>query len=224
MTEQQLLEKYNYANKLAYSGKESEAFKELQSLARNEQHIPSMRAVALCHLQGKGTDKSISYAIYWYKRVADATGTGVDLYTLATVYKSVKNYTDALKYFSLSHNAGYAQASYELALCYFNAKGTQRGYFKAITLFKEASSKGVAKATVFLEKLKEFESKRSKIKLENYNKAVEIADMLYSKNPYSYMTVFWEKLISRRRKRGIMGSWDMLDITVKKLTDGNRND
>ena len=58
MTEQQLLDKYNYANKLAYSGKESEAFKELQSLARNEQHIPSMRAVALCHLQGKGTDKA----------------------------------------------------------------------------------------------------------------------------------------------------------------------
>lgn len=291
MTEQQLLDKYNKANKLAYSGKESEAFKEFQSLARNEQHIPSMRTTALYHLNGKGTDKSVNYAIYWYKRVADATNTAIDCYVLATVYKSEKNYTDALKYFLLASEKGHVQAtyevgncyklldkplleeslryyeqasnlgcedatlelailyrkgignnkskaielfksilhevpeaSYELALCYFNSHGTQRDYYEAIRLFKEASNQGVSKATTFLEKLNEFESKRIEIKYENYNKALEIIKMLYSKNPYSYSISFWENLISKRNKRGILGSWDKLDITIKKLTDGNGND
>ena len=62
------------------------------------------------------------------------------------------------------------------------------------------------------------------IKKRNYETAKRILNELYATNPFSHYVLFWEEMISKRNKRGNLGSWDKLDIVIKKLTDGKRND
>lgn len=177
-------------------------------------------------LSTNGLPKNTVKAEILLKRPAANGNTKAQLYLGKIYKKGVEVQKNKKRAFELFESASYREpeAKYELALCYFNAHGTQRDYYEAIRLFKEASNQGVSKATTFLEKLNEFESKRVEIKYENYDKAFEIIKTLYSKNPYSYSISFWENLISKRNKRGFLGSWDKLDITIKKLTDGNGND
>jgi len=283
---------YSTATQYYNKGNYAEAIKYYRQIARDG-HIKAMKSLGFCYLNGKGTDKSISYAIYWFKRVADSTNDSIDCYYLGTIFKDEKNYTDALKYFLIASNSGHCQATYEvgscyeqldepayeeavryyekaielgcedamyalgilyyrgkgvardkkravelfelaapsvpeakyrLGLCYFNAEGTQAYYYHAIRLLEEASNEGISEATVFLDRLRAFEAKRKEIKKRNYETAKKILNELYATNPFSHYILFWEEMISKRDKRGNLGSWDKLDIVIKKLTDGKRND
>lgn len=173
-----------------------------------------------------GLPKNVEKAELFLKRPAQSGNARAQL-MLGKIYKKggavPKNKKRAFELFE-SASSNLPEAKYELALCYFNADGTKKKYYKAIRLLEEASEQGVSKATVFLEKTDEYEIKRAKIKQSNYETILAILDNLYSTNPNSFYIPIFEQLILKRKKRGILRSWDKLDITVKKIKDANKND
>lgn len=60
--------------------------------------------------------------------------------TLGAEYKyQLKNYQEAVKWFKIAADKGYAPAQHELAWCYLQGKGVEQNPEEAVKLFKKAA-------------------------------------------------------------------------------------
>ena len=114
-------------------------------------------ALASAYLNGRGVEKNLEQALILYQKVADNKG---DVwgkqnskqilprvkYELGEGYYKKKKYREAVKWYQISAQQGYADAQFQLAHCYFYGRGVERDRGKARELLREAAGQGHEKA------------------------------------------------------------------------------
>lgn len=112
--------------------------------------------VGFAYNEGKGVEKDLSKAFYWYKKAADQ-GYALGQFNLGTLYDNgrgvEKDYKMAFQYYKKAAEQGYSSAQNNLGVCYRRGKGIPQDYDKAAYWFKKASDKGNKKAKTNLEDL-----------------------------------------------------------------------
>ena len=73
-----------------------------------------------------------------------------EMFNVAMKYYKEGKYHEAAYWYEKAANQGYAQAQYNLGLCYGNGQGVEEDYEKAVFWFEKAANQGYAEAQYFL--------------------------------------------------------------------------
>ena len=102
---------------------------------------------------GKGTEKDISKAYYWYKKAAE-NGDAGGQNRLGLCYElgkgTTKNFAEAVKWYVKSAENGNANGQFNAGDMYENGKGVEKDYAKALAWYKKAAAHGHPGAMVAL--------------------------------------------------------------------------
>ncbi|PKY29630.1 HCP-like protein [Rhizophagus irregularis] len=150
----------------------------LEKLAENGDK-EAMFNLAICYENGKGTEKNLEKAFYWYQKVAE-NGDKEVIFNLAKCYYigegTEKNLEKAFYWCQKAAENGVKEAMFNLTLYYRNGEGTEKNLKKAFYWCQKAAENGVNEAmldlTVYYRNGKETETNLKKA-FYWYQKAAE---------------------------------------------------
>lgn len=141
-----------YVMNIGVKGKKSEGFLILFDAARKD-HLYSMDAVAICHLQGIGTERNVSLAIPWLE-TATKKGSDSSRKELAQLYvRGIGLKKDVAKGLSLleyGYNKHYPECTLTLGTLYYLGIGVKENNEKALFYFQKAADLGHPTAIYYL--------------------------------------------------------------------------
>ena len=108
--------------------------------------------IAIMYQYGRGTEKNIDKAIYWYEKAVNH-GIDVSMYNLGWIYENERGYQDYRKaayWYEKAASKDHPTALNNLGLLYKNGNGLSQDYSKAAELFEKAIDKGSPEALVNL--------------------------------------------------------------------------
>ena len=71
-------------------------------------------------------------------------------YEIALKFEREKNFSEAVKHFTLAADSGYGLAQYELGVCYEKGLGVEKDYAEAVKYYTLAAEQGVLAAMLEL--------------------------------------------------------------------------
>lgn len=122
--------------------------------AAEKGHPIAMNNLGVMYQYGNGVEQSISESLIYYKRAAHFGDTMAQC-SIGRIYYYGENgmeinYTEAIKWFSLSANAGYSAAQNMLAWCYYEGNGVEKDEQKAVEFFRLAAEQDNDEAQYWL--------------------------------------------------------------------------
>lgn len=125
-------------NKVNFEGMTME---ELEAMA-NQNNPEAIMELSRRYLLGEGIENDDEKYFALLKQAAELDYTPAQV-TLGAEYKyQLNNYKEAVKWFKIAADKGYAPAQCALARCYLQGKGIEQSFEEAIKLFKSAAAKG----------------------------------------------------------------------------------
>ena len=106
----------------------------------NQEHIPSIRLLAIMHLNGYGVPKDSEAAIKLYLKAIEL-GDDKSIDTVARIYYSLKDYSNSFKYFELGANIGNLDSIYHLGLSYAKGLGVKQDFSLAVKYYEIGANK-----------------------------------------------------------------------------------
>ncbi len=94
------------------------------------------------YYKGKGTEKNLKEAIYWYQKAAENGFEGAQ-YNLALLYEeeeTEKNLEKAFYWYQKVAENGYIRVQYRLALLYQEGKGVEKDFKKAFYWYQKIAT------------------------------------------------------------------------------------
>ena len=115
---------YNLALLFVKENKPADAIKYLSNGVNNN-HIPSIKLLALLYFKGEGVAKDLQISLSLLKKVLELGDNSV-IPTLGKVSYQLGEYEEAFRYFSIGVNHHDLDAIYHLGLCYAKGLGTKQ--------------------------------------------------------------------------------------------------
>ncbi|RIA81548.1 hypothetical protein C1645_716941 [Glomus cerebriforme] len=102
-----------------------------------------MNELACCYYNGKGTEKNLEKAFYWYQKASEnENGNEIAMIGLAICYESgfgtEKNLEKAFYWYQKASENGNGFGMNNLAICYKNGKGTEKSLEKAFYWYQKS--------------------------------------------------------------------------------------
>lgn len=111
----------------------------------NQGYLPAQNAMAVCYLNGIGTQKDPKKAFALFQKGAEQ-GHAIAQYNLGESYRNgfgtQENLEKALEWYNKSAEQGYVLAQNDLAVFYFEGIGIQKNLENAFILFEKAAEQG----------------------------------------------------------------------------------
>lgn len=144
-----------YVMNIGVKGKKAEGFLLLYDAAKKG-HLYSMDAVAICHMQGIGTEQNIYLAIPWLEKATEK-GSDSSRKELAQLYirgKGLKrDVTKGLSLLEEGYNKQYPECTLTLGYDYYLGIGLEENNEKALFYFQKAADLGHPTAIYLLGKM-----------------------------------------------------------------------
>lgn len=111
---------------------------ELEAMA-NQNNAEAIMELSRRYLFGEGIKKDDNKYLELLTRAAELGYVKAQVQLGAEYKYQLKNYQEAVKWFKIAADKGYAPAQRELARCYLQGKGVEQDLERAFELFKKAA-------------------------------------------------------------------------------------
>ncbi|MBA4411610.1 MAG: hypothetical protein C0397_19605 [Odoribacter sp.] len=129
------------------------ALKLFTDCAENGKMSFAMNQLGLMHQMGKGADKDIRKALYWYTRSVEKEDPR-GMFYLGNLYKKgegvPQDFNKAFSYFKTSAENGFIGGMYGAGYCSYKGLGTTQSYDEAVKWFKKGVEKECPACTFML--------------------------------------------------------------------------
>jgi TPR repeat protein len=133
-------DEHDIANALFEEGEYKEALERYRILAQGGSVNAQLRIGWMYHA-GRGVDQDLDEAYRWYQKAADANSPAGQFY-LGTLYRTQKQYQQAIEWVEKSALQGYPPAMYRLGKMYDWGEGIAADKDKAYRYFEQAAKQG----------------------------------------------------------------------------------
>lgn len=135
------------AQQLSAQNRHTEAIP-LFTKAANHGNPTAQQVLGDAYFHGKGVDKDLAKAAYWYRKAAEQ-GYAIAQLELGCVYYSgkgvEKDHTKAAYWFRKAAEQGHAIAQYNLGSLYKYGVGVEKDHIKAAYWYRKAAEQGITK-------------------------------------------------------------------------------